>query len=177
MNITLDFGTAVNAYNLCWNYPERIKNALVHISDFQFLKENFNVIGRIIEGSGFDFIVFQVEVCYSGSLNGLLSGSHYNRSWTVHSTFLEALERLLYERFLDECNLPILDVLLPNANRVSGDPTDMVVEIQSHANEYSNSSNGSEMKNLGKQQSFGCLYLDITRFQHFAHLSVQEKKL
>ena len=36
------------------------------------------------------------------------------------------------------------------------------------------SSNGSEMKNLGKQQSFDCFYLDITRFQHFAHLSVQE---
>ena len=51
--------------------------------------------------------------------------------------FSEALERLLYERFLEECNLPIPAVLLPKANRVNGDPSDIVDEIQGHADEYS----------------------------------------
>ena len=118
VNVTLDVGAAMNAYKLCWNYPERFNNVLIHLDDFHFLKENFNAIGRIIEGSGFDDTVFQAEVCSSVSLNGVLSGSHYNRSWTVHSIFSEALERLIFERFLEECNLPIPDVLLPNANRV-----------------------------------------------------------
>ena len=89
VNVTLDamLGAAMNAYKLCWNYPERLKNVLIHLGDFHFLKEHFNVIGRIIEGSGFDDTVFQAEVCSSGSLNGVLSGSHCNRSWTVHSIF------------------------------------------------------------------------------------------
>ena len=45
-------------------------------------------------------------MCYSGSLNGVLSGSHYNRCWTVHSAFAEAFERLL-ERFPTECDVSI----------------------------------------------------------------------
>ena len=87
VNVTLDVGAAMNAYKLCWNYPERFKNVFIHSGDFHFLKENFNLIGRIIEGSGFDGTVFQAEVCSSGSLNAILSGSHYNRPWTVHSMF------------------------------------------------------------------------------------------
>ena len=41
---------------------------------FNFLTENFNVIGKIVEGSGFDDTSFQGGVCSSGSLNGVLSG-------------------------------------------------------------------------------------------------------
>ena len=34
-------------------------------------------------------------------------GSHYNRAWTDHSAFSEALERLLFERFILEHNVRI----------------------------------------------------------------------
>ena len=54
-------------------------------------------------GSGFEDGIFQAEVCSSGSLNGVLSGSHRK----VHSAFAEALERLLLERFLTECDVSI----------------------------------------------------------------------
>ena len=59
-------------------------------------------------GSGFEDAIFQTEVCSSGSLNGVLSGSLYNRCWTVNSAFAEALERLLLERFLTERDVSIL---------------------------------------------------------------------
>ena len=78
VNATLDVGAAVNAYKLCWNYPERFKNVLIHLSYFHFLKTNFNVIGKIVEGSGSDDTAFQGGVCSSGGLNGVSSGSHYN---------------------------------------------------------------------------------------------------
>ena len=42
-------------------------------------------------------------------MNGVISGSHYNRSWAVHGLFSEALERLLFERFLtivDDTDIP-----------------------------------------------------------------------
>ena len=154
VNVTLDVGAAMNAYKLCCNYPERYYNVLIHLGDFHFLKENFNLTGRIIEGSGFDDTVFQAEVCSSGSLNGVLSGSHYNRSWTVHSIFSEALERPIFERFPEECNLPIPDVLLPNADRVNGDPTDIVDEIQSHADEYSKFKQQIRNEEFGKTAKF-----------------------
>ena len=109
VNVTLDVGAAVRAYKLCWDYPERFRN--VHLGDFHFLKENFNVIRKIVEGSRFEDMAFQAGVCSSGSSNDVLSGSHYNRSWLVHSTISEALERLLYDRFLEEYKLNIPDLI------------------------------------------------------------------
>ena len=96
----------------------------------------------------------------------------------MHSIFSEVLERLLYERFLEECNLSIPGVLLLNGNRVNGDPTDLVDEIQSHADEYSEFKQRIRCEEFGKTTKFWfCLYLDVMRFQHFAHLSVQENNI
>ena len=67
VNVTLDVGAAVNVYELCWNYPERFKNVLIHLGDFHFFKENFNVIRKIVEGSGFDDTACQAGVRSSGS--------------------------------------------------------------------------------------------------------------
>ena len=67
VNVTFDVGAAMNAYKLCWNYPKSFKNVFIHSGDFHFLKEKFNVDGRIIEGSGFDDTVFHAEVCSTGS--------------------------------------------------------------------------------------------------------------
>ena len=63
------------------------------------------VIGKIVKGSGFEDIIFQSGACLTGSLNGVWMGSHYNRAWTAHSAFSEALERLLIERFIFEYNI------------------------------------------------------------------------
>ena len=93
----------------------------------------------------------------------------------MHSILSEALERLLYERFLEECHLSVPNVLLLNANRVNGDPTDIVDEIQSHADEYSKFKQRIRNEEFGKTAKFRlCFYMDVMRFQHFAHLSVQE---
>ena len=68
------------------------------------MKECFGVVGSLISGSEFEDIIHQSGLCSSGSLNGVISASHYNRCWNVHSHLAEALERLLFERF---CRKPI----------------------------------------------------------------------
>ena len=64
------------------------------------MKEIFAVMRKLISGSGFEEIIFQSGLCSSGSLNGVVSGTHYNKCWTLHCHLAEALERLLCERFL-----------------------------------------------------------------------------
>ena len=44
VNITLDIGTATNAYRLIWNYRELFSNVVIHPCDFHFMKENFQVL-------------------------------------------------------------------------------------------------------------------------------------
>lgn len=42
-------------------------------------------MGLLVANTGFEDIVYQSGVCSSGSINGVLVGTHYNRAWTVHS--------------------------------------------------------------------------------------------
>ena len=99
-NVTLDVGAAMNAYKPLWNYPEKYKNVIIHLGDFHFLKEGITMLGKLISGSGFQDIIFQTGICPTGSLNGVLAGSQYNRCWSVHGILAESFERLLLERFI-----------------------------------------------------------------------------
>ncbi|CAB3982425.1 Hypothetical predicted protein [Paramuricea clavata] len=109
VNVCLDLSAAMNAYKFIWNFPLKFNNVVIHLGDFHFIKENFGVIGGIVEASGFEDVVYQAGVCSYGSLKDVLSGSHYNRAWIVHSAFSEALERLLFQIFLKENNIAIPD--------------------------------------------------------------------
>ena len=42
-NITLDVGAAINAFKFLWSNPTRFQNIVVHLGDFHFMKENFQV--------------------------------------------------------------------------------------------------------------------------------------
>ena len=39
----------------------------------------------LVGNTDFEDTIFQSELCLSGSLNGVLAGTHYNRAWTVHT--------------------------------------------------------------------------------------------
>ena len=47
VNITLDVGAAMNAYKFVWSNPERFKNVFIHLGDFYFIKENFQVSSHL----------------------------------------------------------------------------------------------------------------------------------
>ena len=101
VNLTFDVGAVINAFRVLWNYPTRFSNIVLHLGDFHFMKEVFSILGKLISGSGFEDIIFQADICSTGSLNGVLSGSHYNRGWTVHGILAEALERLPFKMFVE----------------------------------------------------------------------------
>ena len=69
------------------------------------------MIGSLVRESGFEDIEFQAELCTSGSLQGVLAGSHYNRAWAVHRVMSESFERLFMDRFLYERKPDIPDEL------------------------------------------------------------------
>ena len=88
-NIKFDIGAAMNTFKVLWNYPEKFSNIVIHL----YMKEGFILMGTLIGGSGFEDVIFQAGICSSGSMNGVISGSHYCRSWAVHGLFSEAIER------------------------------------------------------------------------------------
>ena len=82
---------------MVWNNPVEFKRILIHLGDFHSMLELFSIIGKVVQGSGFEDIVYQADLCASGSINGIIAGKHYNRCWFVLESFTEALDRLFCE--------------------------------------------------------------------------------
>ena len=43
VNVTLDLGAAINAFKTVWECPLKFSNVFIHLGDFHFMKENFQV--------------------------------------------------------------------------------------------------------------------------------------
>ena len=99
-HITLDVGAAIKAFHVVSNNPRAWSDIIIHLGDFHAMMAFFAVIGRFIESSGFEDVLFQAGLCSSGSITGVMSRKHYNRCWLVHEAFSEALERLFIEQYL-----------------------------------------------------------------------------
>ena len=72
VHVIVGVGAAIKAYHLIWNDPERWKRIIIHLGDFHSFMAFFGVIGKFISGSGFEEIVYQSDLCTSGSLNAVL---------------------------------------------------------------------------------------------------------
>ena len=46
VNITLDVGTALNAFKFLRNGVQQYENVLIHLRDFHFMKEIFQVLQK-----------------------------------------------------------------------------------------------------------------------------------
>ena len=106
-----------------------------------------------------------------------MSDSHYNRCWTVHSHLAEALERLLFERFLTTLDeTPKLLAEKPRFADVEEcfeTPIDDPV-VQELYSKYLLFKKGVRDGRHGKTNQFWLVYyLDIMRVQHLIHYSVQ----
>ncbi|KAG1657395.1 DNA topoisomerase 3-alpha [Nymphon striatum] len=68
----------------------------------QFVVENIiqNMLGKFVEGSGLGEIVFQSGVAQTGTIRGILSGKHYNRAWSTHEAFAEAIDRFFMTTYM-----------------------------------------------------------------------------
>ena len=114
-------------------------------------------------------------MCSSGSLQGVLAGSHYNRAWVVHTAFSEDLERLFYERFLEEYNdtLPQIFSQLTDNTYINIETT--IENEKDLFFEYLIFKDNVRSGTLGKTPQFWLqLYMDLMECQTRIHLAVQE---
>ena len=137
----------------------------------------FQVLGTLVRDSGFEDVIFSSNICSSGSLQGVLAGSHYNRAWFVHEIFAEALERLLLTRFLVE-EKPYIPASVRHGDfqpeRLDKKSLESLDAFFAKYTKYrSDVSNGK----IGKTAQFWTMYLDIMRYQTMAHTAVQENDL
>lgn len=55
--------------------------------------------GKLMSGSGYEVTMGQVESCTTGSVKGINSRRHCNKTWLVNECFAEAIDRLFCEKY------------------------------------------------------------------------------
>ena len=132
------------------------------------------MIGKIGCGLGFKDIVFQSELCSTGSLGDVLSGLHYSCSWVIHNAVTEAMERLLLLRLFRETKLQPPESLVKISAELelfSPNIQDVSAEVHCSVESFKQAIRDGK---LGKTPQFLLLYLDMMRNQHMINLAVQE---
>ena len=142
------------------------------MGDFHAINAYFGAIGTFVSGSGLEDILFQAGLCCAGSLNGLLSGKHYNRSWLLHESFTEALIRFFQEQYVPE----IPDSLINFAKHPPGtvDIEELLADpsIQAYLKYYVQQVKKCLNGEFGKTPQFWVMYMIMVDRQQKLHYAI-----
>ena len=95
-------GVCMRAYPPIWNHSQRYENHIVMIGTFHLACAYMKMLGKKMDGSGFAEILLEAGLVTPGSLSGVISGKNYSRSLNCHRVLMEAMERLVLDRFIKE---------------------------------------------------------------------------
>lgn len=103
----------MKAYTITWNNHERYQNHII-------LRETFHLECAFMkmDGSGFSDILLEARLIGSGSLKGVLSGKHYERTLHYHKVLIEALEQLLFRQYQESESVEFVQEGQKNLNHI-----------------------------------------------------------
>ena len=112
----------------------RYDNVFIMFGPFHIMMAYFSCIGFFLDGSGGEIMMLDAEVLASGSLNGFISGKHYNRNKRLHPLLATAFETLHFTKFIVEYG-PIPDSVIAGLANVIEDVTPRDMEDVESADE------------------------------------------
>ncbi|XP_028410493.1 uncharacterized protein LOC114533190 [Dendronephthya gigantea] len=84
-----------------WKEPAYYDKFVVRLGEFHTIMSFLSGVSKIFEDGGLKDIFIESGVVTEGSVKGVLSGKHYNRSVFCHKIVHEAMQRLRFDAFLD----------------------------------------------------------------------------
>ena len=171
-HITVDGGAAMKFFHVVWNNPDEFSIVLIHLGDFHAMMEFFSTIGKFVACSGFEEVVYQAGLCTSGGIKGVLSGKHYNRSWMVHESFAEAIDRLFCEAFLPEITKDLEHVVKRNVSEQIIDDVIETIPFTDYEQRYESLKSRCLRGEFGKTPQFWMTYQKAIDRQHKFHFSI-----
>jgi hypothetical protein len=125
--VTYDLGIAKPASQIQAAESPQFDNVFIMFGAFHIMMAYFSSIGFFIDGSGGDTIMLDSEVLASGSLNGFLSGKHFNRCKRLHPMLATSFRTLHFKHFL-EVSGPLPESVLKKLDDVAANPSPKKME-------------------------------------------------
>lgn len=108
IEVTYDLAIAKIALQIKSTEANTFDNLFIHLGVFHIMMAYFKAVGKFIDNCGLSTIMVNEELLANGSVNGFITGKHYNRCKRLHPMITLALKMLHFERFIDQekINLP-----------------------------------------------------------------------
>ncbi|XP_028408500.1 uncharacterized protein LOC114531056 [Dendronephthya gigantea] len=106
-HIVMVFDEAVYAkvQQVRWKNEMFYNKLVVRLGEFHTIMSFLSAISKLFEDAGLKDILIESGIVNEGSIKGVLSGKHYNRSVFCHKIMHEALQRLRFDAFLDSLDI------------------------------------------------------------------------
>ena len=180
---TFDLGGCMKALPFIWKFPEDYRKHVITPGPFHTTMNYIGMVaGHKCRGSGYAEILLEAELVTSGSLSGVLSGKSYAKSLFCLKTVGEAMERLLFERFVEEENVHVSDPaallsLVQSCNRRTLETALTDPPTLSILQKYSSYEEQVRRGSLGKTSTFWMSFIDHVRLIMMFLLSIKTNNI
>ncbi|XP_046569800.1 uncharacterized protein LOC124278096 [Haliotis rubra] len=100
--LVMDQAIYARAQEIRWNGRQEFRDQLViRLGEFHTAMAFLGAIGKRFGDAGLRDIAIESNLVAEGSINGVISGHHYNRSLRCHKILSEAMHRLRIQEYLD----------------------------------------------------------------------------
>ncbi|KAJ8034973.1 hypothetical protein HOLleu_22029 [Holothuria leucospilota] len=102
--VVMDEATYAKAQQIRWSSEVFRNRVVMRLGEFHVSMAYLACLGSRFGEAGLRDLLIESDIVAQGSINGVLSGHHYNRSVRTHKLTADALSRLRWLAFLDTLN-------------------------------------------------------------------------
>lgn len=127
--VTYDLAIAKMAMQIQRDSSPDFDNIFINLGAFHTEMAFFKATGKFIDSCGIMDVLVQAEVLAGGSVNGFITGKHFNRCKRIHPLISGALQTLHFKQFISEndCNCDLVYEDLVNLMNSTNDVNEKLV--------------------------------------------------
>ena len=168
--VTYDLNAAKPAMQIQATEKPKYDNVFIMPGVFHVEMAFFKALGKLIEDSGGPAMLTESDVVATGSLNGFLSGKHFNRCKRLHPILGLALEVLHFQAFIESYDKKDeLTVIIEKLGQTRQDDLKEVVASEVFVRCASSYATHIEKTRSGEQgvtAQFWMMYIDYIHHYH-----------
>lgn len=168
MQVTYDLAITKIAYQIQSVEKPNFNDLFIHMGAFHTMMSYFKALGKFIDECGLTHMMVESNLLASGSVNGFISGKHFNRCKRLHPLVSLALQVLHFERFMTTNQITIsenvIDYLIKlQSEKLSTDELSNT-ELLSIINKYSKYKLDTLNGTHGKTAQYYAMYIEFVNY-------------
>lgn len=176
--VTYDLAIAIIAMRIRCTEKPLFDNVFVNLGHFHIFMADFHGIGIFITDSGLTDVLVDCEIIASGSVNGVISGKHFNRCKRVHTLVALGLQVLHFEAFLKSREETVDTAVMIESLRkiLKGEITEETFQkedLTSIMDEYFKYKAETLNEKHGKTAKYYVIYIDLIINYHMLTRSIR----